>query len=1282
MKGFATCRSVALPLLWLILAAPLAAAVRITEVMYHPPQGDLYQYVEIHNDGASAVDIGGFSFTDGIGFTIPNGTSIAAGAYLVISASKSSFQAAYPGVSPALLLGDFGPASSLDNSGERITLVDKGGATVETFRYNDDTPWDFLADGFGASLERLCCSADPELPENWRAGPLPLNPTGFGGSPGAESAARLCPPVAPAIPRVFISEIMYHPVEENDLEDNHEFIEIHNAEGSAVSLAGWRIAGGTEYVFQPAASINAGEYLVIAKNPQRLAAVASYALNASRLLGPYTRSLDNGGEKVALIGPQNQGVDSVTYDDDFPWSEGADALGADEEWLPPALLPLSNHRYRGISLERVTFDLPGGVVYNWAPSPLDGATPQRPNASALPSPLPIVTDLSAVPATGTDPMIRRNIQVKVRARFGPSEPLSDVRIEYFADNVEATGEPTTTASMFDDGTNGDPVAGDDEHTAILPAQTTDNVVVRYRIRGNRGAGLETISPRPSDPRAWHAYFVAPVVNTTTRLYHVLISRNNWTAMWDNVQGGRVSGCTPRAGWDATVPAIFIHDGKVFDVFVRYQGSRYNRSNGPSINTWPYPAPARPSPLRALSWRIALPRYAQVDGRSVLTLNKLTQGCPGYDAGVGYRLYAAAGLPAPATRFARLHVNGGYYHYMIEYERPGEEMMRRWHRAREAADPTLPRERVGHLHKSAGCNCDEGPYGWGDERILTAQCGFSAHDRYKYTYDRKTHGWADYTNIQEMIEELNGLRSLGDYETLRVWFEERFDLELLLNYIAIMNWSVPFDDMFQNHFLYQRLSDGKWILMPWDLDLNFGGWKGATASLYMGEQGNPDNRSGWWNYWKDAFLKSYRPEFEARLLELNETVLHPTNVKALVDLVLSEANPTEAAQAPAGVACSFSGDASTFKNFADQRYQVVRQQLSAVQVDAGPDQTVFAGSLVQFDARNSRPDPGAGVTYTWSNGMTGEMPAFRFDTPGVYDITLTITVNGVPYRDTVRITVVAPPSEAFQESNGLVVFEAESFFLNDRHGSTVHWDEATARAGYSGAGYMIAAEDAGRVTFPANYATTSPEMRYAILFTNTGDYRVWIRALSDASDHDSCHVGLDGVARDESFAQRFAVGTSFAWAGVTRATGSPPQILSVATPGLHYLSIWVRESAQIVDKILLTKDTAAAAPSGAGPAESPKTPIVVREPFVRGDANKDGAIDLSDALAVLFHLFAAGGPKLDCEDHGDADDTGVLNVTDATYLLLYLYRAGSAPRAPFPSAGFDPTPDAYNCGNQP
>lgn len=92
----------------------------------------------------------------------------------------------------------------------------------------------------------------------------------------------------------------------------------------------------------------------------------------------------------------------------------------------------------------------------------------------------------------------------------------------------------------------------------------------------------------------------------------------------------------------------------------------------------------------------------------------------------------------------------------------------------------------------------------------------------------------------------------------------------------------------------------------------------------------------------------------------------------------------------------------------------------------------------------------------------------------------------------------------------------------------------------------------------------------------------------------------------------------------------------------------------------------------------KTCTVEREGavrFVRGDANRDGSINLSDAIAILDHLFR--GIPLSCEDAGDVDDSGSLNLTDAIGLLGYLFRSGEAPRAPHPTPGADPTPDGLS-----
>jgi hypothetical protein len=90
-------------------------------------------------------------------------------------------------------------------------------------------------------------------------------------------------------------------------------------------------------------------------------------------------------------------------------------------------------------------------------------------------------------------------------------------------------------------------------------------------------------------------------------------------------------------------------------------------------------------------------------------------------------------------------------------------------------------------------------------------------------------------------------------------------------------------------------------------------------------------------------------------------------------------------------------------------------------------------------------------------------------------------------------------------------------------------------------------------------------------------------------------------------------------------------------------------------------------------------------FLRGDANADGIISLSDVIAVRRYLFA-GVDGLGCLDAADADDDGTINLGDAVVLLNNLFGARGLTGdnwlnilpEPYPVSGQDPTSDALGC----
>ena len=85
-------------------------------------------------------------------------------------------------------------------------------------------------------------------------------------------------------------------------------------------------------------------------------------------------------------------------------------------------------------------------------------------------------------------------------------------------------------------------------------------------------------------------------------------------------------------------------------------------------------------------------------------------------------------------------------------------------------------------------------------------------------------------------------------------------------------------------------------------------------------------------------------------------------------------------------------------------------------------------------------------------------------------------------------------------------------------------------------------------------------------------------------------------------------------------------------------------------------------------------------FDRGDANGDGATDISDGVTILLFLFGGHNDILPCDDAADVDDTGDLTLTDAVVLLNYLLQGGTPPSAPIGDCGTDPTDDALDCAD--
>ena len=150
----------------------------INEIFYHPFRRDFEkhpdkEFLELYNRGTEAVDLSGWRLDDGVNYTVPEGTVLAPDSYLVIARDPQLIQDVY-GLGPDQVLGPADEESReefgvLADAGERLTLVDALGRTVDTVRYYDGGDWSLWADGEGSSLELIDANQDNSFAQAWDA---------------------------------------------------------------------------------------------------------------------------------------------------------------------------------------------------------------------------------------------------------------------------------------------------------------------------------------------------------------------------------------------------------------------------------------------------------------------------------------------------------------------------------------------------------------------------------------------------------------------------------------------------------------------------------------------------------------------------------------------------------------------------------------------------------------------------------------------------------------------------------------------------------------------------------------------------------------------------------------------------------------------------------------------------------------------------------------------------------------------------------------------------------
>jgi hypothetical protein len=130
-------------------------------------------------------------------------------------------------------------------------------------------------------------------------------------------------------------------------------------------------------------------------------------------------------------------------------------------------------------------------------------------------------------------------------------------------------------------------------------------------------------------------------------------------------------------------------------------------------------------------------------------------------------------------------------------------------------------------------------------------------------------------------------------------------------------------------------------------------------------------------------------------------------------------------------------------------------------------------------------------------------------------------------------------------------------------------------------------DSGVNAGNASTLTNGARLDLRAAFSTAGTNYVWIRGGDPTAGGagDSVHVGIDGLitagGTQVSGTPTFNT-TSWNWVG--NIQGDTRTYVVVDAAGTHTINLWMREDGFLMDKIILTTDSAFT-PTGTGPAES-------------------------------------------------------------------------------------------------
>lgn len=764
------------------------------------------EFIELFNPSDSAIDLSGYYFSSGIDFEFPAGTLLSAGGYLVIAEDPATMLSRF-GYSGAL--GPFANGSTLRNSGERITLRNPAGTTVDEVDYQLGFPWPTVGDDIGTllvspSIELINPLLDNDLGGSWRASGFPAATSHSGGGGG--------------------------PVNYLASNTSWKYLDDGSNQGAA-----WRASGFDDSAWNSGpAELGYGD--------SDEATVVNSGPAGGRYATTYFRTSTDIPDPSAFVGF----TISVTYDDAYaiyvngaevarhaglsnnaPFDEYANNTvgdNANDTLSIPTSAFVSGTNVIAVEIHQsspgssdisfalsLTGETSGTQSGSFAPTP--GAA-NRSSAIAVPPQIRQVDHLPKEPTSGQP--------VVVTAKVTDPDGVDSVTLQYqvvnpgdyfsrylkFNNNGTSNEDPRyedpnewTSMTMTDDGTGGDALAFDSVFTVTLPGTLqTNRRLIRYRISAGDTPGAEITVPYEDDPQPNFAYFIydgtpdwsgsirggdAPVNHPGPLMSSIatyfLLSKNSYV---DDSQFGGYGGS------EYLWPGTMVYDGKVYDhIQYRPRGGVHRYQYGKNFWKFDFSRGRRFEARDRYDERYSQ-KWDKLNFSSIVQqVNFNHRGEQGLFEGVGFKLFELSGVEACNTHYAQFYVideasptganqyEGDFYGLYLAIEQMDGRFL---------DEHDLP---DGNLYKIEG-----------------------------HSGSSNNQGSTQVDNRSDINSFISAYRNGTPTPQ---WWEDNLDIEKYLSYRTIVEGIHHYDIAGgKNYFYYHNPETSKFEVHPWDLDLTW------------------------------------------------------------------------------------------------------------------------------------------------------------------------------------------------------------------------------------------------------------------------------------------------------------------------------------------------------------------------------------------------------------------------------------------------------------------------------